>query len=202
MDTPLEECRIPAVVIHKYIALDLDERRQFENKVVDAINAKEKERLKLKQATRHETSADYDKGFGGTEADSKNEKEAAALLRGDTGADGADGDGNPLLRPPLIDGMWQHRWLKQVGKWKKFDGADCTMYINVLSRDIGNRPSDYEDEVEVVLFLESDELMYCANVPYGENRTLERRRQKRKYTRLWGSRFVTWMSCPLRLISW
>jgi hypothetical protein len=74
------------------------------------------------------------------------------LLRGDTtpgdGA-GAGAEACPYLLPPHIDNIMQHIWLKKYGKWKKFNGADCIMYINVLSRDIGNRPADYEDEIEV-----------------------------------------------------
>lgn len=147
-DTPLELCRIPAVVIHKYLHLSDDEKKEYEGHVVDAINAKEKERQKQKQAAKKETSEDYAKGFGGTEADSRNEKEAAALLRGAAETE-EEAETSPFLRPPLIESTWQHLWLKSAGRWKKFSGADCIMYINVLSRDIGNRPADYEDEVEV-----------------------------------------------------
>lgn len=151
MDTPIEYCRLPAVLLHKYNNLSDDERKVYESNVVDAINAKEAERRRLKQATKRETSEDFAKGFGGTEADSKNEREAAALLRGDVGVD-MDAEMSPYLSPPDIPGIQQHLWLKQFGRWKKYNGADCIMYINVLSRDIGNRPADYEDEVEAAGF--------------------------------------------------
>lgn len=154
MDVPIESCRIPAVLLYKYQHMSLDERQDFESKVVEAINAKERERRRLKLATKKETSEDFAKGFGGTEADSRNEREAAALLRGDTGTGAGEGSElNPHLTPPRIESALDHIWLKEIGKWKKFTGADCIMYINVLSRDIGNRPADYEDEVEVNIFL-------------------------------------------------
>lgn len=156
LDVPIERCRIPAVLIHKYLKLSVEDKKKYEGEIVDAINAKEQERLKLKLAMKKETSEDYAKGFGGTEADSKNEREAAALLRGDISADDTGSDICPHLTPPRIENTLQHLWLKKIGKWKKFSGADCVMYINVLSRDIGSRPADYEDEVEVYLLLQAD----------------------------------------------
>lgn len=146
-ETPLESCVTPAVIMYKYQHMAPEERREYENRVVDAITAKEKERLKRKLATKKETSEDFAKGFGGTEADSRAEKEAAALLRGSS-AEGED-ETDPLLRRPACSSNLLHAWLKKAGRWKKFPGADCVMYINVLSRDIGNRPSDYVEDIEV-----------------------------------------------------
>ena len=145
---PFECCRVPAVILTKYNTMTVEEQVEYESKVLEAIIAKEKVRLIAKLAVKKESPEDYSKGFGGTEADSKNEKDAAALLRGTAGAIEEE-EADPYLRRPRISRPEQHRWLKQAGHWKKFPGADCVMYIHCLSRDIVSiRPAEYEDEPE------------------------------------------------------
>lgn len=77
---PIEECKCPSVIMFKYESMEPDARNKYKQQIIDAFMAVENSRI-AKGPTKKE---DYSKSFGGTEADSKNEKEAAALLRGET----------------------------------------------------------------------------------------------------------------------
>lgn len=142
-ETPVEECRLPAVILFKYKALNQDEKKAFDDNIVMAITEKENlRRIKIEK----EKAIDYSQTFGGTADDSKNEREAAALLRGN---DGNSEDDILILRKPETKAYEDAESLRSTGKWKKFMGAHCFMFIHTLTRDIeGIRPYDYEDEVD------------------------------------------------------
>jgi hypothetical protein len=153
---PIVECRASGVVASKYLSMTDDERNDYENLVLDAVNSREKKNQALKKAAG--AGIDYDKCFGGTAADSKNEAEAAKLLRGDAAGSGAPDVVDPLLDPRNItyNHVLQEKTLRSVGKWKKFLGLgatkeqDCWMYINVLTKEVVSiRPSEYEDDANI-----------------------------------------------------
>ena len=79
LDLLVEECKCPAVILFKYIELMDIEQSDYIELITQAAITKEKDILKSKKSVKVE---DYSKSFGGTEADSKNEKDAAELLRG------------------------------------------------------------------------------------------------------------------------
>ena len=139
---PINECKCPAVIIAKYAALSQQEKDSFAMQLLEAVEQREEEIRKRLKRTKPEN---YDQSFGGTEADSKNEKEAALLLRGSTAV--AE-ESNPLLRPPNISNSFENIELRRVGRWLKYFGASgCYMYIHNLSREVLSiRPEDYIEE--------------------------------------------------------
>ncbi len=79
-NTDLPECKNPGVILFKYLQLSSAEQTEYIELITTTATTKEKDLLKIKKAVKVE---DYTKSFGGTEADSKNEKDAAELLRGE-----------------------------------------------------------------------------------------------------------------------
>lgn len=143
VDLPLEECTSPAVVAFKYKGLSQEEKDGFNGQVVGAILEKEaiRKRLLAKKPV-----DDYSQSFGGTAADTKNEKEAADLMRG--GQKAAEEE-PPLLKRPTSSNLFDGLILRKAGVWKKFLGAECYLFIHTLTRDVeGVRPSDYVEEEE------------------------------------------------------
>ena len=140
-ENPLEDCRCPAVILLKYSRLTEEEKKEFNDAVVGAIIEKEKIRKKAIDNTK---AVDYSQSFGGTADDTKNEKEAAALLRGH---EGVAEEEVPILRKPDCLSKFDIENLRKAGVWKRFMGAQCFMFIHTLTKDIeGVRPSDYIDE--------------------------------------------------------
>ena len=157
---PLEECQCPAVVLYKYTSKTDDERKAFNDAVMAQTVDREKRRERtLKERKKLDNFDDNDKSFGGTKEDSQQEKEAAALMRGETASSknfhADDFHIFPVLQPPLLEHNDERRPLDDAGVWKKFLGATeagpVAMYINTLSRHIVSlRPEAYEDEVAPV----------------------------------------------------
>jgi hypothetical protein len=140
-EAPLSSCTYPPALVYKYLSSSAEDRKAFDTAVLEAIELREKLNRKAKAS---EKAVDYSKSFGGTEMDSKNEKEAAALLRG--GKEVAE-EQNPLLRQPMIECKYDYWLLRKSGKWGKFMGLGCYMYINTLTRDILSiKPDDYVEE--------------------------------------------------------
>ena len=139
----LSDCRFPAVIISKYTGLIDSEKEDFTKLLLSAIEAREEETRKKMKNTKPE---DYSQSFGGTAADSKNEKEAASLLRG--GPTAAADDSSPILREPTITHSFEQFELRRVGRWLKFMGASgCYMYMHNLTREmVSIRPEDFVDE--------------------------------------------------------
>jgi hypothetical protein len=87
---------------------------------------------------------DHSKSFGGTAEDSKVEKEAAKLLRGDNIT--SDNKNSKIL-PPMKINPFDERLLKNYGKWLKFDNGTCIMYINSLTKSlVSNKPDNFDEE--------------------------------------------------------
>jgi len=143
----LSDCRFPAVIISKYIGLNDAEKEDFTKLLGSAIEAREEETRKKMKNSKPE---DYSQSFGGTAADSKNEKEAASLLRG--GPSSTADDGIPILREPNINHSFEQVELRRVGKWLKFLGASgCYMYMHNLTREmVSIRPDDFIDESQKI----------------------------------------------------
>jgi hypothetical protein len=96
--------------------------------------------------------ADYSKGFSGSAADTKAEKEFEKMMR-EAGGDEEDDEYAqfPVLRPPRIKYHEQHMALRAAGVWcRVLSKSGCYMYCHSLTRAIVSiRPEEYEDEDEV-----------------------------------------------------
>jgi hypothetical protein len=122
-DLPINECRCPAVVLFKYFKLSDQEKDEYQTTLLDAAIAKDKANYQSKMKA--SAIEDYSKSFGGTANDTKNEKDAAEILRGGEGGSaggntGVNEDSNTaLLQPPNILHMSEHFVLRKAGKWCK-----------------------------------------------------------------------------------
>ena len=146
---PLAECMCPAVIMTKYGALTAEEKETFTSSLVQAIV--------LQDALHHhklKNNEDYAQSFGGTEADSKNEKDAAEMLRGSLQA--AE-ETDSILRPPNVTHGFEHAELRKSGKWSKYmGGSGCYMYIHNLTKDIVSiRPEEYNEVDDTAKILDT-----------------------------------------------
>eukprot|EP01041_Mallomonas_annulata_P010423 gene10423-21745_t len=143
-DLEIQKCQNVGVIIAKYIKLNSDEKTIFHKHVIDAITKKEK------LASKTNKTQDYSLSFSGTAADTKAEKEAGDILRGEITTidnNNMNIDLDPYLQKPKINNINDHNYLRKNGKWCKFFGAGgCYMYVHVLTKDIVSvRPEEYED---------------------------------------------------------
>lgn len=144
VDTPVLECKCPAVVIYKYsMQMNEEDRKQCVVKLLEVQGVRDKKLFKINQEKRK--VQDYSQSFGGTADDSKNEKEAAALLRG---TNNVEEDLDAVLWKPSTSSKAEQRALRSAGKWLKYLSAEgCFMYIHLLTRDVVSvRPEDYQEE--------------------------------------------------------
>jgi hypothetical protein len=138
------DCREVSCVLVKVTGEDREEIiKSCKIAIMEALNTKE--RSKAQQTT----SSDYSKGFSGTAADTKAEKDFEKLLRDDQGEDGEDYDLYPRLRPPKIL-FAEHEQALQLhpNAWcRTLTAQGCYMYCHVLTRTISSfRPNDYEED--------------------------------------------------------
>eukprot|EP01038_Epipyxis_sp_PR26KG_P012847 gene12847-17221_t len=152
----LEHCKVPIILVYLYEKLTAEEKHEYSLSMIENIivnNNLNKKQIKNSKAN------DYDSSFGGTEADSKNEKEAAILLRGDN--NNTDDNNNLYgLIKPTINNYYEKIILKKYSKWFKFFNAwnDCFLYFNNLTFDIVSlRPQEYEDEIDTALINNSSQ---------------------------------------------
>lgn len=146
------DCSVPGVISLKYELMSLDEKKYFHKAVVLAAINREKA---SKPISATPAATDYSKSFSGTSQDSNEEKDASALFRGVSGIKITDSvkEDNPYLKVPMftehdnIEGII----LRETGRWKRFMGSQCYMYIHVLTKEmVSVRPDDYvEDETDV-----------------------------------------------------
>ena len=125
---PLEECQCPEVVLYKYTVMFTDDdRKAFCDAVMAQAVDREKRRERTLKQRKAENFDNNEKSFGGTKEDSQQEKEAAALLRGETASSknfhADDFHIYPLLQPPAFEHNDERRPLDDAGVWRKFLGA-------------------------------------------------------------------------------
>lgn len=147
----IENCRCPSVVLHLYLSMDTEQRRAFHRSVLD--NAEASEKVTAAKAVLANKASDYSQSFGGTAADTKNEREAAAILRGEAGTAATDEEEQnalyPFLVPPSLEYSYDRQQLRRYGKWGRFlGGTGCYLYLHYLTKEIVSiRPDDFtEDE--------------------------------------------------------
>jgi hypothetical protein len=135
-------CRKPAVILHKLALLTEEDMAEYMTRFIEVVEHEEKVKRKSKAAGAK--AADYSQSFSGSAADTKAEKEAAALMRGD--ADEEE-EVNPYLQPPSASTPREHALLRASGKWHKYMAAsDCYMYVHSISREVlSMRPAEYEE---------------------------------------------------------
>ena len=148
-DKQIEECKCPAVIIHKYLTMEANDRKTFSQAILESATARELQ--VAKKAALAAKVQDYSQSFGGTAADTKNEKEAAAILRGGAGGGANEEEENaalyPLLIPPTIDHSYDLLQLRRFGKWGKvMGGKGCYLYLHLLTKEVvSNRRDDFDD---------------------------------------------------------
>jgi hypothetical protein len=171
-DLSLLECRCPEVIHYKYSNLSEQERKSFNNSMLELIVEKDKSKKSTSKPS--STAADYSKSFGGTADDTKNEKEAAEILRGSaTNNDNPSGSGSnsflgDLFIYPVCKYHSQSVMLKKNGKWLRFlsVSAGCYMYFHNLTKElISIRPEDYEDEVVELVEDKKEEIDVSNGLP-------------------------------------
>ena len=143
--------RSPALLLQSYKSVDDETRRRFHSEILETVRAEKVEEHKLKmKAQKANAPADYSKSFGGTAEDTRKEAEAAALMRGDEKKDTSDGNDSRVLRPQYCTSHFDEKVLRTNGKWLRFDGGECIMYLNCLTKAIVSvRPTDYEEDEEL-----------------------------------------------------
>lgn len=146
-ELPFCECKTAGVLAAKYKLLSVEEQQAYETELMDAINAKEKKE-KLANDAIAKKKGNYEKSTSGTAEDTKNEAEAAKLLRGDNGDTGDAGPAMLKYDVSIYDHPIQEKTLNLVGKWKKFLGLskNCYLYIHVISKEVVSiRPMEYDE---------------------------------------------------------
>jgi len=149
-DNPIEDCKCPSVVIYKYTAMSPAERNVFHSAILESAIKKE-QNIAKKQAIKNKVQ-DYSQSFGGTAADTKNEKEAAAILRGeDISSDQQEEENNllyPLLAKPYVEHSYDQQQLRRYGRWGKvMGGTGCYLYLHYLTKEVVSlKPDDYIEE--------------------------------------------------------
>jgi hypothetical protein len=117
-----------------------------------AIDAREKRVKAANDQAAKEAGADYSKGFSGSAADTKAEKDFAKLALGDDGqADDLHHDAPPeekALLAPLDVSPHELEELRALGKWVKImGGSDCWIWVHPETREVATqRPDGFVDE--------------------------------------------------------
>lgn len=151
----------PVSWVSKYAGLSEAQKEEYCKAVVEAQVQLDKATYKPKAA-----EADYSKSFSGSAADTKAEKEAAALMKGE-GGEGEDEeekeeDMNPLLRPPSVTynkyignpdliKRYDRLMLLRATPWCKwFSQSGCYFYIQIATKEIVSiRPNNYEENEDM-----------------------------------------------------
>jgi hypothetical protein len=154
-DLPLSECRFPSVMNFKFSKLSKEEREEYNKALMEAITAQDKKAAKKASAK----AVDYSQSFGGTAEDTKNEKEAAELLRNNNETEVANNSNNPnhgknelypILSLPIIQYSSEQTVLRKTGIWQKYlSVTGCFLYFHNLTKEIvAIRPDDYIEETD------------------------------------------------------
>mmetsp|Transcript_11719 Transcript_11719/g.39170 ORF Transcript_11719/g.39170 Transcript_11719/m.39170 type:complete len:391 (+) Transcript_11719:174-1346(+) len=127
-----------AEVLLKARRMTVEDKAEAAATVLEAALKRESVR---RQAAFAAKPADYSKGFSGSAEDTKNEREAAAILRGD---DKKEEVTDSLLVPVTGLSPAELNELEGLGTWLKLlGGAGCYLYIHSLTREVrSTRPSD------------------------------------------------------------
>ena len=146
LDIPFLSLKSPAHLMYKFEnELNSDEQMEYCNSFKEAVVLEEKKLAKRMQGDAKRN--DYSSSFGGTAADTKNEAEAAKLMRGEDDDDDGDQHDNIYLRTPKLNNIIDEIMIKYVGPWFKYMGASgCYVYIHSLSKEVASmRPNMYEE---------------------------------------------------------
>jgi hypothetical protein len=151
MNSPYIECVNPAVILYKHSQLSADEIKEINNQILKEVVSRDKAEYRLHHPSK--ATNDYSQSFGGTAEDTKNEKEAAEILRGgvDDVIEAPKVYQSPYLTPPTFLHQSERQALRGEGKWLRYLSANgCYMYFNTLSHELhSNRPEGYvETELE------------------------------------------------------
>lgn len=148
MNTPYIECVNPAVILYKHTLLSAEEAKDINDQILKEVVNRDKAEYRLHHPSK--ATNDYSQSFGGTAEDTKNEKEAAEILRGgvDDVIEAPKVYQSPYLTPPTFLHQSERQALRKEGKWLRYLSANgCYMYFNTLSHELhSNRPEEYVEE--------------------------------------------------------
>lgn len=148
MSSPYVECINPAVILYKHSLLSEEEIKEITDQILKEVIARDKAEFKLHHPS--QAAIDYSHSFGGTAEDTKNEKDAAEILRGgvDDYVEAPKVYQSPYLTPPSFLHQSERQALRRTGKWLRYLSANgCYMYFNTLSHELhSNRPDSYVEE--------------------------------------------------------
>lgn len=149
-DLPYLECQSPSVLMYKFSLLTTEEINLMDEKIMKELKIKDRADFKSHQS---KANADYSQSFGGTEQDTKNEKEAAEILRGGDACDAGAVVGyiSPYLSSPTILHQSERIALRNHGKWLRFlSNNGCYMYFHTVSKELHSlKPENFVEEMEV-----------------------------------------------------
>jgi hypothetical protein len=133
------------------LCLSPEAMRTHNQSILHAMTRREADRKK--DNIEAEKRGDYSKCHSGTAEDTKNEAEAAKLLKGTVDGDGEESnDGEYAILKPLDSqlSMDALRALETKGKWMRYlNMNDCYGYVHGLTLEVrGNRPDAYVDAEE------------------------------------------------------
>ena len=138
------DCVEPCSILVKIDGIQkADVRKDVMSIIFDALTLKEKG----KKAPVGD--ADYSKGFSGSAADTKAEKDFEKMMREAGGGEDPDEFAQfPVLRPPRIRYREQEAALRVAGPWcRVLSASGCYMYCHCLTRAVVSiRPDEYEDD--------------------------------------------------------
>jgi hypothetical protein len=151
-NTTYIECLNPAVINYKHSLLTSEEIHDIDVQILKEVIARD--RSDYKRLHPSKATTDYSQSFGGTAEDTKNEKDAADILRGG-GANDQDEMSkmyiSPYIIPPNINHHSERLALRRYGHWLRYLSANgCYMYFNTMSHELlSNRPDEYEEHNDV-----------------------------------------------------
>ena len=155
-----QDAGLSQLIVARWIAQTVAEQGVYLESFLGAV-LKQDKKLRPKSAV----AADYSKSFSGSAADTKAEKDAAALMRNEGGQYPAHEDdeskdvGDPLLCPPKLgrdardlNGKSLDRiLLRRSAPWLRFMSAsDCALYAHPLTKEIVSvRPEEYDESSDI-----------------------------------------------------
>lgn len=138
------ECIVP-VIRYRYKSMTDQERHDYISLVI--AETIEMEHRSLKQI-KIEDFSNVGKSFGGSVEDSKNEREAAKLLRGEGGCEHESIE-YAILKPGYFFNYDSYTLSNIDNVWiKHLSNSGCYIYINAITRAISSiTPSSYSDNI-------------------------------------------------------
>lgn len=153
--------RVPALMVRQWQQQTPAEVQAYLSAFLEAVIAQDARDFKPAAV-----AADYSKSFSGSAADTKNEKDAAALMRNDGGGAAGEASTEPDAAEPILvkprlgqgerdfcgQGLDRHL-LRTTAPFLRFMGkGQCYLYAHPLTKEVVSlRPQEYDPEQDLAL---------------------------------------------------